>query len=317
MTLKEKIAYIYHCLKEYGHDARLFVGNSIIDGYAKKQQRFLAMITLRAHVVEKGLAMPQMRYNFGEENIRTLISLLMEYAELKYDTGKDMYVNAVEAILEYENVHRIHDCQLPADIQDGINQLKALYPDITPSVQPVLTHEEMYYHGDFAYIARHRHSVRNFNGPVNEHDLQSALELAGTAPSACNRQPCRIHVISKGTLFDEITKIQSGNRGFGHLADKLLIVTSDVSGYNSLYERNCPFVDGGIFVMNLLYSLQYYGIAACTLNCCLDAERDKKLRSLLRTNDAFVAVIAIGNCPDNVKVVKSERITSEEYIINH
>mgnify|MGYP007037150635 FL=1 len=50
-----------------------------MSGYNRSQEQFIGKITLYAHVVEKGLTMPQMRYNFGEANIRTLIQLLNEY----------------------------------------------------------------------------------------------------------------------------------------------------------------------------------------------------------------------------------------------
>lgn len=317
MTFKDTIRYAYNGMLQYGYDAKRFVFNSLLNGYSEDQQRFLGMITLRAHVVEKGLTMPAMRMNFGEENLRELITLCQEYGRSGYDIAKTLYVNAIEAILEYEQVHMKNNASLPDDIQFGIDNLKALNPKLLSSQQPEYTKDEMYFHGDFAYISSHRHSVRDFVGSVNDDDLQKALEMAGTAPSACNRQPCRIHVIERGSLFDKILEIQTGSRGFGYLADKFLVVTTDLSAYNSLYERNCPFVDGGIFVMNLLYALQYNGIAACTLNCCFGPDRDKALRELLKTKDAFVAFIAIGDCPETVKVAKSRRISPVEYIIKH
>jgi hypothetical protein len=314
--LRHFCGYIYLFIREYGYDAKRFVGGSVINGYNKTEARLLGRITLYAHAIEKGLAMKNMRFNFGERNVAMLISLCLEYS-VKYDTNRTQYVNAVEILLEYDEVHRQNNRKLPLDIQKGIDELKKKHGSISPSHQPSVTKKEMFAHGDFQHVASNRYSVRNFSGPVDAENLEKALAMANLSPSSCNRQQCRIHVIGKGELFDSVLQIQNGNKGFGNTADKLLIVTTDVSSYNGINERNCPFIDGGIFVMHLLYCLQYYGIASCTLNCCFNSNDDKKLSKLLHTNEAFIAIIAIGDCPDELKVVHSQRITPEEYIIRH
>lgn len=316
-SLKHFIGYIYLSLKEYGYDARRFVGGSLINGYNKTQSRFLGRITLYAHALEKGVAMPNRRFNFGEKNLQILIGLCNEYADKGFDIKRTQYVSAVEIILEYAKIHKENNVSLPNDISESIDNIAKRFPHVSTSSQPVVTKGEMFFRGDFQYVANHRHSVRNFCGVVDECSLNAALELANTSPSSCNRQQCRVHVVNDKELMMNVLKIQQGNRGFGESADKLLVVTVDVSSYNGLRERNCPYVDGGIFVMNLLYALQYYGIAACTLNCCFSAKDDREMCKLLNTKDAFIAVIAIGGCNDELMVVHSKRIKPEEYIIKH
>jgi nitroreductase len=315
--LKHLLGYIYLFIREYGYDARRFISGSLIDGYNKTQSRFLGRITLHAHALEKGIAMPNRRYNFGENNLRILMELCNEYADKGFDVERTQFVNAVEIILEYAKIHKENNVNLPNDILESIDNIAKRFPHISTSSQPVVAKDEMFRRGDFRYVAHHRHSVRNFVGVIDEYSLKNALELANTSPSSCNRQQCRVHVVNDRELMMKILKIQQGNRGFGASADKLLVITADVSSYNGFRERNSPYVDGGIFVMNLLYALQYYGIAACTLNCCFSAEDDKEMCKLLHTKDAFIAVIAIGGCNEEMMVVNSKRIKPEEYIILH
>jgi len=315
--IKHILAYIYLCLREYGYDARRFVNGSMIDGYSKSQARFLGRITLFSHAIEKGIAMPNRRYNFGEKNVMTLIELCNEYADRAFDTDKSQFVNAVEVILEYAEMHKSNGVSLPREISDAVFNVSKRFPHIRPSSQPVVNKGEMFFRGDFKYISTHRHSVRDFSGRVDEDSLNDALAMANTSPSSCNRQQCRVHVVSDRSLLLKILEIQKGSRGFGDSADKLLIVTTDISSYNDLRERNSPYVDGGIFVMNLLYALQYNGIAACTLNCCFSSKDDSDICRLLDIDDALIAIIAIGDCNDTLTVVHSKRIALDEYVTFH
>ena len=77
------------------------------------------------------------------------------------------------------------------------------------------------------------------------------------------------------------------------------------------------YVDGGIFTMNLLYSLQYYNISACTLNTSLFPKDDKLLKQLLVTDDAFIAIIAIGDCPNLVPIARSNRKQTDSIFTLH
>ena len=306
--IKRILSHIYHAIKYYSFDAYHYVCHSLMNGYNRSQEQFIGKITLYAHVVEKGLTMPQMRYNFGEANLRTLIQLLNEYIEYPYNTNDVLFISAISNVFEYESIHKNNGKALPTDIEESIAKLHVLFPTTPALHQLSVTTKDMYYHGDFEYIATHRHSVRNFIGHVNIAHLNDALRLASTAPSACNRQPNHVHIIEKNNPhFQQILEMQNGSRGFGHLADKLLIVSTSLVAYNGILERNSAYIDGGIYLMNLLYALQYYGIAACTLNCSMSIEETTTLRKLLNTSNVFIAIIAIGDCPDEVLVARSTR----------
>ncbi len=310
-------AIIIHFFTYYLYDAKVFYKNSMLQGYETTQARFIGRITLFAHVIEKGLTMPNMRPNFGKDNLYLLMELLVKYQQKGYDITHPLFKSALEVVYEYENTHKKLHIDLDSITQEKIASFRAqtIEPEIIE--QPKMTKEEFFKdQPDFASFAHSRYSVRNFLGSVSLETIEKAVALAQTAPSACNRQPNRVHVISKGSLFDAILSIQHGNRGFGFLADKLLVVTSDTSSY-LLTERNGMYVDGGIYVMNLLYALHYYKIAACTLNWFANAEDDKKLRELLRTNEQAIVILAIGDVPQEFACCRSQRIGTNRVLTIH
>lgn len=316
-TLKNKLSHLYHAIRIYGSDAVHYISHSLMSGYEKSEYAFLRMITLRAHVVEKGLTMPHMRANFGEENILALIALCKQYIEAKHDTGHTLFKEALSVLCEYRHVHESMGKSVPPQIVSGIEEIADLCPAIEQHSQPEVHSSELFRHGDFAYIAHHRHSVRNFEGSIRYEDVEKAIDLARTAPSACNRQPIRVHIVPHGALFDRLLSLQHGNRGFGSDAEYLLVVTASEEGYTGFNERNAAYVDGGIFLMNLLYALQYYAIASCTLNCSFLPEEERQVREALQSEDVAVAIVAIGSCPETFKVARSERIPASEIIIDH
>lgn len=51
---------------------------------------------------------------------------------------------------------------------------------------------------DFSQLIAERYSVRKFSSePVSEKDVQAILEAARLAPTACNKQPCRVLLLEK------------------------------------------------------------------------------------------------------------------------
>lgn len=302
------------------HDSERFIANSCLldeDGEAKLQSR----IALRYHIIEKGLTMPHMRLGFGQENIRILIALCERYANL-YDCSHETLLHGVSVLQEYLNVHKESSFDIDNDIVDGIEQL-ARKVKVAPSSQ-VVTDRAMYFRdvkASFEQFACSRHSVRNFaTESVDIEDIKRAITLAQSAPSACNKQPSRVHVIANRKLIEEILSIQKGNRGFGSRADKLLLLTVDLSCYAGIRERNLCYIDSGIYAMNLLYALHYNEIAACPLNWCDTIEDDTKVRQLvpLLPSETITLVILCGKPAERpFKLTLSPRLAAESRTIIH
>ena len=113
--------------------------------------------------------------------------------------------------------------------------------------------------------------------------------------------------------------MQNGNRGFGYLADKLLVVTGDLStvlGAQEFFDLN---TNVGIFIMNLSYALHYHKVAHCILNWYVLPKADKKLRQILELpeNETVICFIVCGSLPKEFKIVSSPRITAEDIYMLH
>lgn len=168
-------------------------------------------------------------------------------------------------------------------------------------------------------LNRQRHSVREFaDSPLDPAALNAALAEAGHTPSVCNRQANRIHLIEDEKLIQQALQIQGGLGGYD-TPPALLLVTSDLRTFFGPEERNQPYVDGGLFAMNLLMSLEANEIAACPLNTMMQPYREKATRQLLNLPDHEVMImyIAIGNFAEEYKACVSYRHPLAENLTIH
>lgn len=225
----------------------------------------LAAIIMTYHIVEKGLTMPEMRLGFGRDVVLRLVAALEDFAD-KYGTHAPQFRAAVAVVAEYKKVHDEAGFALDEERSRAIAKLLERVP-VEPSRQIEMTREK--YWADaaapFEKFSASRHSVRNFSGTVSVEQIRASVALANNAPSACNRQYTRVHCVSDRALIRKCLALQNGNRGFGHLADKLLVLTADLRAVWGA-ERNDIFTNAGIYLMNLCYALHRNRVAHCMLN---------------------------------------------------
>ncbi len=296
--------------------------------FNKSEQRCMMRIIHRYHPIEKGLTMPEMRYGFGKDNILKLLDDCLIYKDLYLSNAKQIksagyqqYKHAISVLLEYQSVHEEVGYELDTSF---ISKLDALISgtDSYLSCKQIQTTRDKYFKdidSSFKEFSKSRHSLRNFDGEIKTEDIFKAIELAQNTPSACNRQPSRVHVVEDEELKNKVLNLQGGNRGFGFLANKVLILTTELVGYRSISERNYPFVDGGMYAMNLLYALHYYRIGACALNWCYTREKDTLLRNIINIPESqtVILMIACGGVPEKFKLALSKKSSAETIIVQH
>lgn len=164
--------------------------------------------------------------------------------------------------------------------------------------------------GDFASLARSRHSIRHFSdAPVDPALIQRAIEIAQKTPSVCNRQSWRVYCVREPDLKQRVAQLQGGNRGFGEQIDTLLIIASDLHSFFAINERNQAYVDGGLFSMSLMYALHYQGLGTCALNWSADVRKDRRLKKVAGIPDCMniIMLMAVGQLPDTLRVARSVR----------
>ena len=171
----------------------------------------------------------------------------------------------------------------------------------------------------FPEFSASRHSLRHFNGCISLDVIKKAVALAQGAPSACNRQHVRVHCISTHSLRDKFLEFQNGCRGFGTNADKVLVVTADLACIAWPEERNDGFTNAGIFLMNLCYSLHYYGIGHCILNWSVSPSIDKVIRTILpiENSENIAAVVLCGKPTNEFDVAASPRKCVDDIFVVH
>lgn len=272
----------------------------------------LAQMIMAYHVLEKGLTMPRRRLDFGHQAVLRLISIINGYVK-EYGIDDAQTRHAIGCVKEYYELHESFNFNMGADLEywSVIKEFCGKFQEVPSAKQLELTKEEFFADKDAAFpvFAKSRHTLRHYNGSVDIEKIKKAVELAITAPSACNRQFIKVHCVSNHTIRDELFKLQNGNRGFGGDADKVLVITADLNGNRWPEERNDLYTNAGIFAMNLCYALHYNKIAHCILNWSVSPEKDAKGHKLLGIpqNETIALIISCGNAPDRFMVANSPR----------
>ncbi|MGR3812134.1 nitroreductase family protein [Jiulongibacter sp. NS-SX5] len=315
----KKIVFGLKLLNNYLYDFNRYLSFSSLVNYRNDQKKLIASIIRNYHVIEKGLTMPDMKVGFGQPRIRHLINDCRLHLKSFGDSDSQL-THALKVLHEYFETHTLLNYVLELETERLFDNLKKeVSKKIDVSKQSVMSRE--YYFSksgsDFKEFSGSRHSLRNYSSEsIPMKDITEAISLAQNSPSACNRQACRVYLITQKGLINSILKLQGGNRGFGHLTDKLIVITSDVSVYCNFGERNQAYVDGGIHALNMLYSLHYNKIGACILNCSHDSKKDKEIRKLLSvpSSEVFIAMISCGVPPNEFKIALSKRFPIEKVL---
>ena len=276
------------------------------------REGLLAEVIMAYHVVEKGLTMPNRRLAFGKDVVRRLMSLVDKFI-CRFSADEPQVRHAIGVVKSYLTLHREAGFDFGEDVEfwKTIDVFLSSFADIEPSVQPHMTREEFYRNKEksFPAFAASRHTLRHYSEhPLPIERIRQAVELAMTTPSACNRQYWKAYCVSNRELGQRILNLQKGNRGFGHLADKVIIVTVNLEAIGP-NERNDAFTNGGMYLMNLCYALFYHEVAHCVLNWSRSPDEDAELRKLVEipNSESVIAVLSCGETPDEFDVAASPR----------
>jgi nitroreductase len=318
--IRKQVLHRASAIRQYIYDIDRYIrhSNAFFVYQHDTQEKIKAKLTINYHIIEKGLTMPDTRLGFGENAIYELLFFLNEYLKNKYSREDMVFKHSIMVLNEYIDFHRKQEFELKADIVAKITAISSqLSLNEQKSAQIFVSNNDFFEknYSPFDEFCSSRHSVRHFSDREIELDtLYKCIELAQKSPSACNRQPNRIYVVQNKDKISEILKIQSGNRGFGHLSKALLVITVELSAFIHINERNEPHFNSGFFTMSLLYALHFHKLGACALNWSASRKNDKRMRDLLNIPDSqtVTVVIACGYLPENFKVARSPKMPAKE-----
>lgn len=295
---------------------RRFARNTNSDYYAS-QEALMPILIANYHVIEKCLAMPDFELGHAKERVSMVCYDLLKYKELGFDKNNVQYISALQAIDEYDRLHKAGKYNLGQELQDLIDTTLHSASFKTYD-QPQISREAFFSAANkpFDEFAISRHSCRAYSEvdiPLPE--IEACIDLARTTPTACNRQPNKTYVVTDKHLIEDIVRIQGGGRGFAEKANKLLVITSKTSVFSS-FETFETMKAGGMYAMNLLYALHFHHIGACPLEWS-DSKHEKKLRSWLQIpdNEEIIILISVGYPLEEFKYVTSSRNSLEDSVI--
>ncbi|WP_346864259.1 nitroreductase family protein [uncultured Draconibacterium sp.] len=289
------------------------------DSKAEKVKRNL---TLAYHIVEKGLTMPEPRPGFGRAVVLDLGRTIFEYDSMKLPQTELEFKQSVSVLKEYKAFHKQIGFQLDEEVQQMLDKVEISYQTIEGDKQLHISKDDYFsaINEPFDHFCKSRYSVRNYTTEeIPLEVLYECIDLAQKSPSFCNRQPSRVHIVKSPEKKEQILAIQNGNRGFGHLAETLLVITSIISTTKDIHERNENHLNGGMFSMTLLNALHFKKIGACSLNWSVSEDREIKMRKLLNlaANEIPLLIISCGYVPNELAIASSPRKTAREITQSH
>lgn len=153
---------------------------------------------------------------------------------------------------------------------------------------------------DFTQLERlldRRRSVRWYQDRDIDFSLiEKAIDLASTAPSACNRQPYRFIVADKKKKAAEVAKLAGGTAGFADNFPALIVVVGDLAAYPLERDRHLIYIDGALASMQLILALETLGLSTCAINWpdIETAEQKMQHRLELQSHERVIMLIAVG-----------------------
>ncbi len=261
-----------------------------------------ARIIMEYHRIEKGLTLRERRPWFGEGTVNSLLSLLEEWNRLQIGPSDDHVVPAaVGALRAY--FAGFGQVEAPSWVASAASRYEAIASEMV--VAPGAGGTEIFttlpesnrLSEEFVEFVLARHSIRNYSQlPVEDGTVASAIALAATSPSVCNRQATRVRRFRTLEEKRAILAHQNGNRGFGEEAAEILLITTDLTSFVTPGERSQGLIDGGMFCMTLIYALHADGVGTCCLNWSASTRQDRRLRQTIRIkpHERVVMLMALG-----------------------
>lgn len=308
--IRRLILLRYH-LSDISNTYRHMFWYQDINGY----RRLAAELIFQYHKIEKGLVMPGCERLFSVEPALACIGLLQRWISVGFSRSDPVFLGAIQTLVAYEN--RLSEKRLDpvgivlTRVQEFLNEVTERDPTLSTPYQLHTTDSLQAIDGSsFLKLATARRSVRSFSSRFVEREIiEVAVKSAQLAPSACNRQPWHIYVVSDEDKKKRLLSYQNGNRGFGHLAPHVAIIAADSQCFFDASERHEPFIDGGLFSMSFIFALTAQGVGSCCLNWCVAPETDKTIHQIFDVPDGYriVMLVAFGYPTDACVVPRSPR----------
>lgn len=314
MRIKKIIKYYFNGIRELYRIQKEIANSSC------KLDHVATELIRNTHSIEKGLSLKEQKMSFGldkQKQMKKYIDLLEDSPVGFHQEARQM---AADCLRQYADLHPSMehvDTHKPAKKMD--NSDKTLEPNIQ-TYGGIQRLERQTMHFDVEEIEKFfhtRHSVRDFSSvPIEQDDIIKAIQLAQTAPSACNRQGYRAYVIS-GNQREKMAQWLQGVGGVQNTDGvTYILITSKLSAY-TLYETSQHAVTASVFAAYLSLSLHLYGFGACICQRQITwSPTWEKLKEAWNVGEDEhpICVVCAGNLNDACNVPISHRMDYHEVL---
>jgi nitroreductase len=284
------------------------------------RDKLKARIVMNAHSIEKGLSLKNIKLGYGKDKILALMKDLKHYYKQFNDENLVIFCTTIiESYLAHNKTHGVED----KDILDAYTEMNAVLSEREENSGHLTggyfktSREKIHQNGkiDFYNFVRNRHSIRNFTGNAIDVELiNRALEIAEYTPSACNRQPWGNHIFLDKKKIGQILDFQTGARQFKDDITCVILITSKYSSFFGS-EHHQPYVNGGLYAMNLIFALHSLGLGTTPLNMGFSPKKLKGLKAIcdITDDEAPIVLIGVGEIAEELSIATSSRFKFKEY----
>ena len=274
-------------------------------------------VLMLCHSLEKGCGISNVKKGYGKEKALNLIKNLLALKKLNADNSFEYLegIAVLKAYIQYQNSQN-------EDISEIEKQSQKLNLDSVNKVYQggyrIIPREEMERgkNCDFETMVKSRHSLRSASDePIDRELFFKAVSLANFAPSACNRQPCKVYCSFDKEQNQRIEKLVPGNKSFAGEIPYYCIVTAERDFFPA-GETLQWYLNGGIYVSYLTLSLHSLGIGSCIFQWPDFYENEETLREIagIKKSEAIMSIIGFGKYPESTKYICAQRREPEQVI---
>lgn len=259
-----------------------------------------AKLRRNIHRLEKGLIMRPRRPVFAEEYIGETVDCFFKLSastDFCSDEKKwahdvlEQYFSIVGSSRVIDNAKQKFNSRIETQLALK-NEFRSFKPYEQGSLpQPAINIAQL------ERLLERRRSVRWYQEKEVEFSLiEKAIELASTAPSACNRQPYRFLIANNKKKAVEIANLAGGTKGFAENFPALIVVVGDLSAYPFERDRHLIYIDSSLASMQLMLALETLGLSSCPINWPDIETAEKQIQALLniKAHERVVMLLAIG-----------------------
>lgn len=266
------------------------------------------------HRLEKGLIMKPRKDVFAENYILETIQCYKRalahqgYSESELKWAKDVLDEYFCVVTDTEIIKHAR-----AEYEAGKGSAKGaaessseLFVPYPASTRP----ESQITFQQLSSLFARRRSVRWYLKKPVSHDLvQKCINLAATAPSACNRQPYRFIVEYDSKLAMQIAQCAAGTSGYAEQIPAIVVVVGDLSAYPYERDRHLIYIDSSLASMQLMLAAETIGLSTCPINWPDVKSAEERLQSMLKLPpyERVVMLIAIGYADPECSIAYSQK----------